>query len=150
MKTTLLHTSQFRNIMEKHIFQTITYLLHQEQEFAIACKIKYITFTPKLPTHIQKTLNETVLFVLSGYTYQSASLESEYFSFEAGFGKENFGSLVTVPLLSIKQIIIDDEVLLINFADFVPEAPHSNDHSMRTLLSNPKNKKLLKKKKENL
>ena len=72
--------------------------------------------------------------------------------FEAGFGAENVGSFVSVPLLSIAQIIVDDTPILINLA--LPyekqmavnsEKNEGFEASMSVFLSNPENQKLLKK-----
>jgi len=142
--------------MQSHIFDTITYLFNKDQEFALACEVKTITFNPELPTEILNSFNETVLFILSGYTLESAQLEESYFSFEAGFGPDNFGSLVTIPLLGIQQVFVGDNPVVINHAKPIKneEGKEENDSqkalkssSMEALLNNPENKKLLKGKK---
>jgi hypothetical protein len=152
MTINLFQTPEYRTLIQTHISQTIGYLFEKNQEFALACEIKYITFTPELPPSIKETFDETVLFILSGYTFESAQLEEEYFSFEAGFGSDNFGSTVSVPLLAIKQIFVADNPIVINLANPVIEekvdvSKKSSISSMEALLNNPENKKLLKKKK---
>jgi hypothetical protein len=152
MTINLFQTPEYRTLIQTHISQTIGYLFEKNQEFALACEIKYITFTPELPSSIKETFDETVLFILSGYTFESAQLEEEYFSFEAGFGSDNFGSTVSVPLLAIKQIFVADNPIVINLANPVIEekvdvSKKSSISSMEALLNNPENKKLLKKKK---
>ncbi len=150
MTVNLFQTPKYRTLIEEHLIQTISYLFEQNQEFALACKAKYIHFNPDIPMYIKETFEETVLFILSGYTYESAKLEGDYFIFEAGFGSENFGSTVTVPLLAIKQIIVGDAPIVINMAEPVKKEKYSTDttkkSSMEALLSNPENRKLLKKK----
>jgi len=155
MTINLLQTQEYKAMMREHIFKTIHYLFEKNQEFAIACEIKHITFTPELPTSIQESFDETVLFILSGYTFESATLEDTYFSFEAGFGSENFGSTVHVPLLAIKQLFIGDHPIILNLAehsieknltDKLPQK-RAQKNSMESLLNNPENKKLLKKRK---
>jgi len=133
--------------MEEHIEKTIGYLFNKNQEFSLACEIKYINFNPELPSNIKEAFNETVLFVLSGYTYETAKLDTGYFSFEAGFGSENFGSTVTVPLLAIKQLFVGDNPIVLNLAQPMDKEKVSKKSSMEALLGNPENKKLLKKKK---
>ena len=72
--------------------------------------------------------------------------------FEAGFGSDNFGSVTTVPLLSIMQIIIDETPVLINLSTYnkvsenvINEKEESGvENSMNSFLSNPENKKFLK------
>ena len=147
MTTNLFQTPEYRTLMQEHINKTIGYLFSKNQEFAIACEIKHVTFTPPLPEEILESFNVTVLFVLSGYTYESAKIEGGYLSFEAGFGRENFGSTVTLPLLAIKQIFVGENPIVLNMADPTPKQKVATQSSMEALLRNPENKKLLKKKK---
>ncbi len=150
MTINLLQTPEYRTLIQKHIFETIKYLFNKNQEFALACEVKYITFTPELPANIKDTFEDTVLFILSGFTFESAQLDEESFSFEAGFGSENFGSTVSLPLLAIKQLFVGDNPIVINLANPVIEKEKesaSKKSSMEALLKNPENKKLLKNKK---
>jgi len=147
MTINLFQTPEYRALIQEHIEKTIGYLFTKNQEFALACEIKNVHFTPELPLSVQETFQETVLFILSGYTFESATLEEGYFSFEAGFGKENFGSTVTVPLLAIKQLFVGDHPIVFNLAKPVKKEKVEQKSSMEALLNNPKNKKLIKKKK---
>ena len=153
MTINLLQTPEYRTLMQSHIFESIKYLFNKDQEFALACEVKYITFTPELPANIKDSFEDTVLFILSGFTFESAQLNEAYFSFEAGFGSENFGSMVSLPLLAIKQVFVGDNPIVINLANPViesekkKEASASKKSSMEALLKNPENKKLLKNKK---
>lgn len=153
MTINLLQTPEYLTLIQSHIHETIKYLFSQNQEFALACEVKYITFTPELPAEIKNSFEEKVLFILSGFTFESAQLNDGYFSFEAGFGSENFGSTVSLPLLAIKQIFVGDNPIVINLAhpelesEKKKEASASTKSSMEALLSNPENKKLLKTKK---
>jgi hypothetical protein len=155
MTINLLQTQEYKSMMSEHIFKTIQYLFEKNQEFAIACEIKHITFSPELPDSILESFDETVLFILSGYTFESATLEDTYFSFEAGFGSENFGSTVHVPLLAIKQLFLGDHPIILNLAEHSVENKGTDKipkekgqkNSMKSLLNNPENKKLLKKRK---
>jgi hypothetical protein len=147
MTINLFQTPEYKTLMQEHISRTIGYLFSKDQEFAIACDVKHVHFDPELPSEILKDFKETVLFVLSGYTYESSKLEGEYLSFEAGFGEENFGSTVTIPLLAIKQLFVGENPIILNLAQPTPKAEVSKQSSMEALLNNPENKKLLKKKK---
>lgn len=151
MTINLFQTEEYKALMQEHIIKTISYLFEKDQEFAVACEVKHVTFSPELPTDIMETFNESVLFVLSGYTYESSKLESDFFSFEAGFGDDNFGATVTVPLLAIKQLFVGDHPIVLNLAQpeekRVASTENSKKSSMEALLNNPENKKLLKKKK---
>ncbi len=153
MTINLLQTPEYRTLIQSHILETIKFLFNKNQEFALACEVKYITFTPELPSEIKDSFDDTVLFILSGFTFESAQLDEEYFSFEAGFGSDNFGSTVSLPLLAIKQIFLGDNPIVINLANPVIESEKkkegsaSKKSSMEALLKNPENKKLLKNKK---
>jgi len=157
MTINLFQTPEYKVLISEHIFNTISYLFDKNQEFSIACEVPHITFMPELPSALQETFDETVLFILSGYTFESANLEKEYFSFEAGFGDENFGSTVTVPLLAMKQLFVGDNPIVMNLAKHINkeelttkglnEKKSGENKSMESLLNNPENKKLLKKKK---
>jgi len=154
MNTDIFHTDPYRNIMTEHIYKTIGYLFESSHDFAIACEVKYIDFSPMLPDNILEGFNETVMFIISGYTFESANIDKQYFTFEAGFGEENFGSHIQVPLLAIKQVFINDYPILINHSEH-SESMHAavdvetegTKNSMKSLLNNPENKKLLKRKK---
>ncbi len=147
MTINLFQTPEYRALMEEHIIKTIGYLFEKNQEFAVACEVKYVSFNPELPSSLQKTFQETVLFILSGYTFETAKLEDGIFYFEAGFGEDNFGSTVTVPLLAIKQLLVGDHPIVLNLAQPLTKKETSSKNSMEALMNNPKNKKLLKKKK---
>jgi len=152
MAISLFQTPEYRRLIQTHISETVQYLFDKNQEFALACEVKYITFTPELPSEIIGSFDDTVLFILSGFTFESAQLETGYFTFEAGFGNDNFGSTVSIPLLAIKQIFVGDNPIVINIADPVMESGEEKEEStskkssMDALLNNPENKKLLKNK----
>ena len=147
MTINLFQTPQYKSLMQEHIEKTISYLFEKNQEFAVACEVKYVHFNPELPTNIKETFNDTVMFILNGYTFETAKLEDEIFYFEAGFGENNFGSTVEVPLLAIKQLFVGDHPIVLNLAEPIRNKETSTKNSMEALLNNPENKKLLKKKK---
>ena len=151
MTENIFQTPQYKTLIKTHIHQSIEYLFQQNQEFALACDIAHLSFSPELPQEIKNSFDETVLFVLSGYTFESASIDKEYFSFEAGFGPGNFGSVVTVPLLAIQQVFVGDNPIVFNWGKYegkeTPLKNTSSHSSMEALLNNPENKKLLKKSK---
>jgi hypothetical protein len=149
MTINLLQTPEYKTLMKSHILQTIEYLFTKNQEFAIACEIAHISFSPELPKEIQESFQETVLFIISGYAFESASIDKEYFSFEAGFGADNFGATVTVPLLAIHQVLLGENPIVFNLSRYEEKKKReatSKKSSMEALLNNPENKKLLKKK----
>ncbi len=135
---------EFREMMRQHIEQTMFVLFENSIEFGIYCDFEHISFDPELPEYITENFEQATLFLLAGYTYESARVESDMLIFEAGFGEENIGSLVTVPLLSIMQIIVDGSPILINIAQHKAQTTeNSEQNSMEALLSNPKNRKFL-------
>ena len=153
MQNDLFQTPDYQQLISSHLEKTIRFLFEHNQEFALACTTDHLAFNPELPDEIKTGFGETVLFILSGYTYETARLEEGYFSFEAGFGEENFGSVVSLPLLAIKQIFVGEYPITINISEPTPEetpektSEADSSKSMEALLKNPENLKLLKKKK---
>jgi hypothetical protein len=142
-----LQKPQFQDIMQEHIFNTIEFLFDINQEFGVACEIDFVQFDPPLPKDIENTLPTITLFMLANYSFESASLTEEYLQFEAGFGTNNFGSFVQIPLLAIKQMFVNEYPILINITSPKDENDEEVD-SMSALLNNPENARLLKKKKK--
>lgn len=140
-------TEAYRQIQREHLYRTIAFLLEEGIEFAVAAEVEHLEFDPPLPEEVAERMAPLSLFVLSNYTFESGSVDEEALSFEAGFGPENFGAWVRVPLLAIKQVIVGEYPIAINIAEpSALETPEAS-HSMEALLSNPENRKLLKKKK---
>jgi hypothetical protein len=150
----LIEDRDFARLMKKHMQEVMSILFAKEQNFGILCKIEEVTFNPELPDDMNAEFRPLTLFFLAGYTFETAQIEDDMLIFEAGFGAENFGSVVTVPLLSILQIIVDETPIYINIAiDKADEKLKSSEvdengvkNSMASFLSNPENSKFLKKK----
>ena len=146
MSLTVLDSDEFREIMREHIYNVISEILKNGGEFAIAVEVEHISFEPPLPQEIVSNFGEIALFVLAGYTYTTITMDRDTIRFEAGFGAENIGSFVTVPLLAIRNIIIDDIVVAVNMAKYREKIEDIEiEKSMNAFLSNPENEKLLKK-----
>ena len=152
MLENIIQDEDFARLMKKNIEEVIALFFQKEQNFGILCKIEEITFDPQLPEEINSEFRPLTLFFLAGYTFETARIEDDYLIFEAGFGSDNFGSVVTVPLLSIIQVIVDETPVLINLAiePAVKLEPKNVDdkgvkNSMASFLSNPENSKFLKK-----
>jgi len=132
--------------MKRHVREVLEILLKKGTNFSILTNIAEISFEPELPEEIRSTFKPITMFVLAGYTFESCIVDEWGISFEAGFGHENFGSLVSVPLLSVLQIIIDETPVLINLSVDVEDRPKDKSNgvkrSMEALLSNPENKGL--------
>ncbi len=144
-----LETVAYQELMKEHIYATVEYMFNQNQEFGIACETSNVNFNPELPTELKASLPDVTLFMLANYSFETASIDTEYISFEAGFGSENFGSLVHIPLLAVKQIFVDEYPILINIVSMHVEEEETSIEpvdSMAALLNNPENAKLLKRK----
>ena len=143
-----LETSAYQELMKEHIYATVEYMFNHDQEFGVACETSTVNFEPDLPKDLKESLPEVTLFMLANYSFETANIDTEYISFEAGFGSENFGALVHIPLLAVKQIFVEEYPILINSASMtiVEEESEEPIDSMAALLNNPENAKLLKKK----
>lgn len=143
----VLNDPDFSHEMKRHVKATLETLLKKGINFSILTNVAEINFEPQLPQEIRSSFKPITMFVLAGYTFESCVVDDWGISFEAGFGHENFGSLVSVPMLSVLQIIIEETPILINLSVDVDEKPQSQEkgvkRSMEALLSNPENKKLL-------
>ena len=147
----MIKDDNYMNLMSKHIQELLIFLFEQEQNFGILCKIEHLSFEPELPENIRSDFRPMTLFFLAGYTFESARLDNDTLIFEAGFGEENVGSFVHVPLLSIMQIIVDETPIFVNLAspnevasNHPPKRENGVENSMSSFLSNPENKKFIK------
>ncbi len=144
-----LTDANFCNLMRRHIYETIDLLLQKGEFFSVLTHINSVNFDPQLPEEISRRFKPVTLFDIAEYTFESATIDDKNFYFEAGFGAENIGSFVTVPLSSIVQILLGDTPILINLSiEVASQEEHHKDgieRSTNIFLSNPKNKKILKK-----
>ena len=139
----------YRDMLENQIFEVMEYLINKDEEFSITANIKGVDFNPEMPESISKNFPQFTLFTLSNYTYESIILTEKSITFEAGFGSENFGSHVTIPLYAIFQIVIDESILFLNptatvekYFEKVKEEEQES-RSMNAFTMNKKNKDLL-------
>lgn len=151
MLENIIQDRDFATLMKKSMQDLIILFFQKEQNFGILCKIEDVTFNPDLPEDINSEFRPLTLFFLAGYTFETARIEDEHLIFEAGFGSDNFGSVVSVPLLSIIQLIVDETPVFINLAieseDEKKEVKVDESgvkNSMASFLSNPENSKFLK------
>jgi hypothetical protein len=147
-----INDKDFAYLMQKNIQEIIIHFFKKEQNFGILCKIEDISFEPALPDDINSEFRPLTLFFLAGYTFETARIEEDCLIFEAGFGSDNYGSVVTVPLLSVMQVIIDETPVLINLATYKKDSRIKKEienggveNSMASFLNNPENSKFLKK-----
>ncbi len=148
----IVKNENFNALMRKHIQELLLFLFEAEQNFGVLCKIEELRFDPELPESIQSEFRPMTLFFLAGYTFESARIDDEYLIFEAGFGADNLGSFVSVPLLSIMQIIVDETPIFVSLAAPKKRPPENKsiqkdsgiETSMAAFLKNPENEKFKK------
>jgi hypothetical protein len=142
----------YRGMLEGQIFEVIEYLVEKGEEFSITANIKGIDFNPNIPEAISESFPPFTLFTLANYTYSTIELTETHISFETGFGAENFGSVVTIPLYAIFQIVIEESILFLNptatvekyFSKQNPQdTQNQQERSMNAFKMNRKNKDLL-------
>ena len=133
-----MNKNSFIKMKTQHAKDVLYFLLLNKEEFSVVAYLKAISFNPTLPKEIMENFDEAILFILANYTLQSAHIKDDTLIFEAGFGKENFGSEVSIPLANIIQILQNDTPLFINpFANIITTNPKN------PFLQNPKNRKFL-------
>jgi stringent starvation protein B len=155
MITKIIEDKNYQSIMSAQIYDVIEYLIERGQEFAITANIKGARFNPELPDQIANNFPPFTLFALANYTYETLELNDDSITFEAGFGAENYGSVVTIPLHAIFQIVVDESILFINptatVEKFFKNKPKTTKgekidqvtRSMNAFKLNSSNKKLL-------
>lgn len=151
MLENVIEDREFALIMQKSIQDLVMHFFSKEQNFGILCKIEECSFEPELPERINSEFRPLTLFFLAGYTFETARIDGDYLIFEAGFGADNLGSVVSVPLLSIMQLIVDESPVFINLSVYkktqeLKKEPENSGvkNSMASFLANPENSKFIK------
>lgn len=138
----IIENEEYKVLVEKQIKENILFLLEKKQEFSITANIQPITFNPELPNVIKEQMHKFSLFILSNYTYTTVQVDDKFLSFEAGFGSENFGSIVKIPLHAVFQIIVDESILYLNSVATVEKFnTNLKKNSFDVFKKNPNNKK---------
>ncbi len=149
MIANMVNDPKFRQMMQRHLEETMFHLLERNIPFGLLCHLEHVRFDPPLPPELSRQLNDITLFMIAGYTFESFDLQEPLLSFEAGFGPQNFGSVVSMPILAVLQIIVEETPILINLAQ-PPARPEESKgepgvkSSLEALLSNPENRRFLK------
>ena len=141
-------SKEYKELSKKNIHDTLELLLKRGMEFSIISYTNIIDFNPAIPNEIIE-FDEIAMFIIAGYSFESSTLNKDTFSFEAGFGVENYGSILSIPLEAIVQIAIGEELLLINHYEPKEVIPEEVNNSIDILLNNPENLKLIKRNKDN-
>ena len=142
MTQNITENVEFQELIQNHCKEQINFFISKGIDFSVVANISNITFEPDLPNDLKDNLSKFSLFTLAGYTFQSAYIKEESLFFEAGFGKDNFGSLVQIPFSSIFQIIKNDNIVFINISatlESINQNPKNN--SMNVFKKNPNNSK---------
>ena len=137
----ILQMPEFIKIKEKHAKEILEFLIPNAKEFDILCSAEEITFNPELPKHITSAFGEVLVFSIANYTLSTAQIIDNKLTFEAGFGEENIGSVVSVPLSAIIQITEEETPLFINVAATLPKPKPEKPKNPFEL--NPRNKKFM-------
>ena len=138
----IIEDIEYKKLVEEQIKENIIFLLNKNQEFSVTANIESATFTPELPKVIKDQMHKFSLFILSNYTYSTVQINDMHLSFEAGFGSENFGSEVKIPLHSVFQIIVDESIIYINSVATVEKFNKNvKKNSLDVFKNNPNNKK---------
>lgn len=138
-----LASKDFADLMRRHVKECLELILSGDEGFEVLANMNLVSFEPPLPEHLELK-NEVALFVLSGYTLESAQLTSDSLVFEAGFGDENYATTVSIRLGGILRISMQKAALLVNFSIPSSDAPSQIEKSTNIFKSNPKNKDLFK------
>ena len=100
----IIEDIEYKEMLEGQIFEVIEFLIDKGEEFSITANINGVQFNPTIPASIAENFPHFTLFTLANYTYTTIQLTETHISFETGFGAENFGSVVTIPLHAVFQI----------------------------------------------
>ena len=114
MIRTILENKDYNELVVSQVRDLLMLMVDITDNFSITVNINGVSFDPQLPEVISENFAQYTLFSLANFTFESIILNDNYISFEAGFGAENFGSVVTVPYSAIFQIILDESILFIN------------------------------------
>ena len=146
MAQRILGDKEFSQMMKMHIADILELLMQRGQFFSILTNIANVTFEPELPENIKSHFKPITLFVVSEYTFESCTVDEENLYFEAGFGQQNVGSYVTIPLNSIVQIVLEDTPIFINLS--LRQKRRVKDTNIKKstniFLSNPENQGFIK------
>ena len=141
-----LKDSEFASMMHRNIYDLLNLLIQKDIQFDILVSTKFVNFSPELPQEIKANFNPSViLFSLAGYSLSSVEISKDEIKFEAGFGPDNFVSVVSIPIGAIIRISIDENPILINFATYSPsDSKTKQERSKQIFLNNPKNRDIFK------
>lgn len=142
--------------MNENARELISFMLDNDVEFGVICGTEEVIFESELPPEIKKHIKQVALFVLSNYSFESAYIDDsgDTLYFEAGFGTDNYASLVAINISDIVQIIVEEAPIFVNIcagrqkpkqiSNKSTKEVATTERSMEKLLSRPENKRFLK------
>lgn len=133
-----LKNKELGSLLSSHAGELIKFLCFKGIGFDILVNMNFVNFNPDLPEDI-KPNEPMVLFALGGYTLSSVRITGESLEFHAGFGANDFESVVSMPLKAIVRISLEKAVLFVNFS--IP-AQNEVEKSTNIFKQNPKNKNI--------
>ena len=142
MLNAILKDKEFSEVLTEATKGVLLVLFEKEVEFSILVKLDGVTFEPELPKEISSAFGDLTLFTLAGYTFESADIYGDELKFEAGFGKENIGAIVTVKISRIVQILIGEDVIHLNLS--ATQEVEEEKSSFDIFSTNPNNSKFFK------
>jgi len=123
-------------------------LEQEELDFTIKVKTDLINFNPKLPKEVQTSIFNQIFNILtiSNYTKTTFTVDNNDIKFEAGFGPDNIGSVVTIPIRAIREIYFENKLLNLNvFSEFEIIEVDTKTTSMNVFAKNSANKRFFNK-----
>jgi hypothetical protein len=110
MNKNLFFNKNLINTMKNNCKNTINFLIEENIDFFLTAEKEIIKFEPQLPNGILPNDNELVIFHIINYGLENIHFENDNIVVEMGFGTDNFGSTLTIPLWSVFQIHIGNNI----------------------------------------
>jgi len=142
-----LYNKTYQSMIKKQLKELLLFLLQNSVEFRITTNTNGIEFVPPLPDELANELlsQQFSVFIISGFTFKSAFIEDNKFIFKAGFGPQNFVSVVYIDIDRILKIEVENNPLFINLLATLDKIEKVD--SLKVFASKERNKKFFKKKK---
>jgi hypothetical protein len=116
---------EIKKLLLKHSIQIVRELLEKGIPFRVVAINKGINYTPPLPSPIGEELQkrEIIVFDLVNYTLASGEVIDSTLRFEAGFGPQNVGAVVEIPLWRVTTVVLLSPELPLFVNPFSEEEP---------------------------
>ncbi|PAF41456.1 hypothetical protein [Helicobacter sp. 11S03491-1] len=141
----------YQCLSNRHCFEIIRFLFDNKVNFCVVCDLLKVNFEPLLPKEIFDKFRPFEVFILAGYTFESLRIYEDSIEFEAGFGNDNIGSIVSIKIEGIIQVIVKnkkyEDVVLFHQGDVSLVFDHLQEeicNPMEAILSNPQNRRIIK------